>query len=184
MTICWARNSVSLWIARERIALECGRKNIGHSRITRTGEKQCKNEWVSYKAKVISSEKSVQKARHYCGKTLVKPNRTWGKYVLSGTSTRKQGTGERGRKKGSQWQPITGAENIKPKASSGKYASVCKRRQPQQAREKCNRWITRGKWSQWQAQENKQPIANVKNVSKSAEKLAKAKSRFALDSWK
>ena len=38
MTICWARNSVSLWMARERIALECGRKNIGLSRITKDQE--------------------------------------------------------------------------------------------------------------------------------------------------
>ena len=43
MTICWARNSVSLWMARERIAFECGRKNIGLSRITKDEETQTSN---------------------------------------------------------------------------------------------------------------------------------------------
>ena len=43
MTICWARNSVSLWMARESIAFECGRKNIGLSRITKDEETQTSN---------------------------------------------------------------------------------------------------------------------------------------------
>ena len=47
MTICWARNSVSLWMARERIAFECGRKNIGLSRITKDEETQTSNKQLN-----------------------------------------------------------------------------------------------------------------------------------------
>ena len=63
MTICWARNSVSLWMARERIAFECGRKNIGLSRITKDEETQTSNSLLAQRpprTKLVSNNNSYQ----------------------------------------------------------------------------------------------------------------------------
>ena len=78
---------------------------------------------------------------------------------------------------------MTSAENVKPKASAGKYATVGKRGKNVTnalCGKVCGQWITRGKCNQCQARENMQPIANVKNEPKSTEKLAKAKSHLHL----
>ena len=74
MTICWARNSVSLWMARERIAFECGRKNIGLSRITKDEETQTSNKELNKLLARVSFLKEPQE-RNLFRTTIVSLNR-------------------------------------------------------------------------------------------------------------